>query len=512
MPDAARRAGALALGALLACLAAPLPARALEPLRLGRLELAPCEVGARSGAAVPTQAAYCTRLEVPEDWSDPAGRRIGLRVAVVRSESPEPDRDLVVFLDGGPGGAATEDYPAVAAALAPLRRRHDIVLVDQRGTGGSNPLACGSEFTLDIDKPSRRPAPISAGAPDAGARQLDAIRRCLAALEPRAAPQFYATGDAVRDLAAVYQALGARPFDLVGVSYGTRVAQRFAMRYPKSVRSLVLDGAVPNRVVLPAEFAANLEDALRRRLALCTANAACAARYGDPYATLRRVLADLRRRRPPAAEMRDPRSFEPERQALSADELAALVRFYMYNAATASLLPYVIDEASAGRYAPLLGQAQFVVSDLVEQINGGMSASVLCTDDADLLRERPQDDDTVLGGGMVRAARLACRVWPHRRRADDFHAPFVSALPALLLAGEFDPVTPPRYGGEIAADLPNSRLLVAAGEGHAVLGAGCMPKLVGRFVEQLAPARLDARCLQALGEGSAFIDANGPAP
>ena len=467
--------------------------------RFGQLDLQPCEVGAKRANGVPSQAAFCADFPVPEDWDHPAGRQIRLRVAIVRALAAEADRDLVVFLDGGPGGAATQDYPAVARALQPLRKRRHLLLIDQRGTGSSNPLECGEALALDTDDPgaqahSARPGSSTSGAGNQDLAQVERIRSCAARLAPRAAPQFYATTDAVRDLEAVRQALGAAAFDLVGVSYGTRVAQQYARRYPQAVRSLVLDGPVPNRLALLSEHARNLEEVVQLRLGRCRHDEACSRRFGDSYEGLRRVQAQLRRQ-PVEVEMRDPQSFALVRRTLGADDLTALVRFYTYNAATSALLPYVISEAQAGRYAPLLSQAQLVVGDVAEHLSGGMSASVLCTEDADLLQERPQDEDTLLGAAVVRDARRACAAWPHRERPADFHEPYRGQIPVLVLAGEFDPVTPPRYGAEIVRDLPRARMLLAPGQGHAVIGVGCMPRLVGTFVEHLDLDHLDDRCL-----------------
>ncbi|MDE2219095.1 MAG: alpha/beta hydrolase, partial [Gammaproteobacteria bacterium] len=84
-------------------------------LRLGSLTLEPCEIG-RRGLGTATLRAYCTGVEVPENHAAPGGRRIRLRVAVVRAEAAHAQADLVTFLDGGPGGAATEDYPSIAGA------------------------------------------------------------------------------------------------------------------------------------------------------------------------------------------------------------------------------------------------------------------------------------------------------------------------------------------------------------------------------------------------------------
>ncbi len=481
-------------------------AKSLDAWHVGHLDFKTCEVGAQRANGVPTQAGFCTTYSVPENWDEPAGRHIDLRVVLVRSLAAEADRDLVVFLDGGPGGAASEDYPTVASALSALRKHHHILLVDQRGTGASNPLACAEALAMEVDEPSH---PLATEADRQ--RQLSGVRKCLTELAHKASPQFYTTTDAARDLEAVRQALGEPQLDLVGISYGTRLAQQYATRFPQSVRSIVLDSAVPNRLVLLSEHARNLEDVVKRRLARCQADAACKGRFGDPYAKLQVVQQRLRRQ-PQSIEMHDPLTFTLVRRTLAADDVAALVRFYMYSAATSALLPFVISEAHEGRFGPLLSQAQLVVGQLSKNLSGGMSASVLCSEDADLLHESAQDETTLLGSGPIRAALLACSVWPRGARPADFHEPFHSDVPVLVLAGEFDPVTPPRYGAEIVTALPHARLLLVPGQGHAVLGAGCMPRLVGQFVHDLDPGRLDEQCLRNLGDSAMFLDANGSAP
>jgi pimeloyl-ACP methyl ester carboxylesterase len=217
-------------------------------LHLGRLTLEPCEIG-RRGMGTATLRAYCTGVEVPENHAAPAGRRIRLRVAVVRAAAAQAQPDLVTFLDGGPGGAATEDYPSIAGAFEPLRKQRAVLLVDQRGTGGSNVLDCEDEAGASL------------------ARAIEVLRTCVTRLAPRAAPQYYATSDAVEDLEAVRRELGSRKLDLVGVSYGTRMAQQYARRYPDAVRALVLDSAVPNTLVLGSEHARNLEATLQELFA-----------------------------------------------------------------------------------------------------------------------------------------------------------------------------------------------------------------------------------------------------
>ncbi|HMI37205.1 MAG TPA: alpha/beta hydrolase [Steroidobacteraceae bacterium] len=468
---------------------------AADVLRIGELTLAPCTIG-KPGQGAPTLRAYCTGFDVPEDHTQPGGRHIRLRVAVVRAEAAKPEADPVVFLDGGPGGAASEDYPVIAGAFADLRRRHWVLLVDQRGTGGSNPLSCDDDEEHSPPPPSRAP---------------ERVRECAARLAARAAPQYYATSDAVADLEALRLAMGGPQFDLLGVSYGTRVAQQYAKRYPKAVRAIVLDSAVPNDLALGSEHARNLEDALTELFARCRAQRSCTERFGDPYQTLQRVQARLRAQ-PQRLDMRDPYTFRMQQKTIDADKLGQLLRFYAYSPYTAALLPYVLAEADAGRYAPLLGQTQVVIGDVADHMSGGMALSVTCTEDVARLHPNPGDAGTVMGNALVEWLLSVCPSWPHAARPEDFAAPLTGPVPVLVLAGEHDPVTPPRYAAAIVRGLPNGRVLNVAGQGHGLVSVGCMPRLLGEFIRTLDARHLDAHCLEVLGQTPAFIDANGENP
>jgi pimeloyl-ACP methyl ester carboxylesterase len=464
-----------------------------DRLQLGQLTLTACEIGHRGVGGAGTAEAYCTEFDVPEDWDAPSGSHIQLHVAIVRSPAAHRKTDLITYLAGGPGSAATEDYPVLAAALAPLQQRRDILLVDQRGTGGSNAMSCvAPEQSRDI----------------ADSPQL--LQQCLASVRTHAAPEHYTTTDATRDLEALRQALGSPLLDLYGVSYGTRLAQQYAARYPASVRSVVLDSVVPNPLVLGSEHSRNLEQALRALFAVCSRDPRCRGKFGDSYATLYR-LRDRLRTHPEKLSVRDPNSFEPLQLELGAADLTSIVRFYAYSPVTAALLPLMLHEADQGNFAPLLSQKKLLSDSLGTQISGGMELSVICTEDAHLLAEQPQEADTLLGDALIGRLHAACALWPTGTRPADFHRPFSSSLPVLILAGQYDPVTPPAYGRQVVQSLPNGRLLLAQGQGHVVLPAGCMPKLVERFVDELNP-HLDAHCLDALGDTPAFVDFNGAAP
>ncbi len=482
---------------------APTPAATVKPQtwQLGSLTLTPCELGQPNSGL--STAAWCAPFEVPENRADPRSRKIHLKLAVIRSSAQVAARDMVVMLAGGPGQAATESWPGVSTALQPLVAHRHVLLLDQRGTGGSNPLTCKG-----VEEKNDHVADDTEFSPQ---KQRDEVAQCLKQFEGKADPRYYTTTIAAQDLEDVRKALGSPTFDLVGVSYGTRMAQQYAMRYPDAVRSLVLDGVVPNSLVLGEEFAVNLDDALKAQFARCTEDEACRKRFNDPYQTLFQ-LRDALRANPHAVSFRDPQTYQSVQRVLSEYSLASVVRMFAYSPITAALLPVSIDAAAHGDVGPLLGQAKLLSGDLSDTMNGGMQLSVICSEDADLLAPRPQDAHTILGTRMVDTLQTVCAVWPKGTRPADFHQPLSVDKPALLLSGEYDPVTPPHYGDEVAKSLPQSRHFVLRGQGHNVINAGCAPQLVKHFIEELNPKALDAKCLDRLQPTPMFIDFNGATP
>lgn len=481
------------------------PVDTKEPMQVARtwqrgsLTFKACELGRQGSGA--TAEAWCTTFDVPENRDDPHGRHIGLKLAIARSDAQVPETDMAVLLAGGPGEAATESWVVEAPAFSEVRKHHDVVLLDQRGTGSSNPLSCKQAeeaskevtFTLDLDKTRKE------------------VATCLAEVQTKADPRFYTTTIAAQDLEDVRKALGSPSFDLIGVSYGTRMAQQYLVHYPGSVRSVVLDSVVPNQLVLGEDFAANLDDALKKNFADCLAVAACKQRFGDSMQTLYQ-LRDALRANPHTVSFRDPQTYETVEQPLSELSLASVVRMFAYEPETAALLPLSINAAAHGDVGPLLGQAKLLSGDLSGDMNNGMSMSVICSEDADLLQPRPQDQNTILGNHLIDAIKAQCDVWPHGTRPADFHAALKSDKPILILSGELDPVTPSRYGADILPGLSDGRQLIFKGQGHSLLARGCMPQLLGKFIDKPDPKQLDATCLDKLANTPAFIDFNGASP
>ena len=482
------------------------PAKPVKPappatIKLGTLSLTACELKPEhSSAGVP---AFCTRFPVPENRDDPKSRSIDLKVAIVKSDSTVPEKDMVVYLAGGPGQSATETFPQLATAFAPLQKHHDILVLDQRGTGGSHALSCP-----EVEKAQKGQENL----PFDAARVKADIAKCLAEVEKTADPRYYTTTIAVADLEAVRQALGAPKFDLVGISYGTRMAQQYATAHPDAVRSIVLDSVAPNTLILGETFASDLERALKLQAEACLATPACKKAFGDWRKTLLELHAQLAVKPVENVSFRDPRTNEPATRNVTGDTLAGLVHLFAYNAEASALLPLDVARAAKGDFTPLLGQTQIGEGDLSGNMNGGMQLSVMCSEDAPFLAARPGDAGTLLGTRPIERIQAACSVWPRGTVPKDFHQPFKSSIPTLILSGERDPVTPPRFAEEVLKGLSNGRVLELKGMGHGELMIGCMPKVVNQFVDKLDPKQLDAECLKRIGPIPAFVNFNGAAP
>ncbi len=432
--------------------------------------------------------AQCSTLDVPEDRAAPEGRTITLAIAWVPADA-EAEPDPVFMLAGGPGQGARASFSTVTPGFRDVLRSRNVILVDQRGTGASNPLACRDAEGNNA---------FSDAADDSPEDAARFAQTCLAELSKTADVRHYTTTDAVADLDAVRAAIGAETINLYGGSYGTRVAQQYAKTFPQHTRTVLLDSVVPPSLILGSEHAKNLDATLDAQFARCAADPACAQALPDARAALAQVRDALSRPGVAAVSYRDPTTGERREEVPTMGHLAVLLRLYSYSPVTATLLPVVLRQAVEGDYALLLAQARFLIGNIGEQIMHGMQLSVICSEDADGLQANPADADTVMGAGFVAFTKAQCAVWPRGQRPADFREPLKGDVPVLAISGEFDPVTPPRYGEEAITHLPNARHLVLKGQGHTPINEGCMPKLFAQFIETADAKALDASCLDRL--------------
>lgn len=404
--------------------------------------------------------ARCTTVYVPENRSVRVSRAIGLRVVVLPALNKPARRDAFTYIAGGPGtAAASETVNAVATIWFGVRDRHDIVLVDQRGTGGSNRLACE-------DAPA-----------------------CLSSLPTD--PRLYGTRTAMDDLDAVRAALGYRQLDVYGTSYGATAAQVFLNRHPTSVRTMVLDGATALDVPFYSRYAANVERSIDLLAGRCTADPAC--RHAYPH--WRPALSALIRawNEHPVENRRD--------EHTTGSGLAGVVEGMLTDASRAAAIPMLVAHAAKGNYDVLNLQIHGTGNGPPAAQQQLMFWSIWCNEPwVGLGAKGPWGTDfDGLAKVTLDGYRDGCaHVQPKRtERASDWRFPR-SNVPVLVLAGGSDPQDPVGNLPHLRRNLPNSRAVVVPGLGHAIGQYGCLGSLVADFVDRGSARGLDTSCISAI--------------
>ena len=484
----------LFLFAALAWLVSPIPAMALP--ESNQIEFSNCML-ALPGTHM-TAAARCGTLEVAENPAEPTGRRIELNIAVAPATGKTTEPDPVFFFAGGPGQAASETWVMMRPVLRKIRKSRDIVMIDQRGTGKSNKLACESEIEEDLNREI----------------DLDLIRseteKCLADLDGD--PRFYTTGIAMGDYNLVRQAMGYEKINIMGVSYGTRSAQVYLRMFPETVRSVTLDSVVPMQLALGQEHALALDRSVQTVFEDCAADETCNALYPNRVEELNSLFAELREN-PRQITIINPVSGEPQEMRLTADTLGVAIRFLSYASETQALIPLLVHEAlETGDLSRLASQAILVMTGLNEMLAKGMELSVLCSEDYPFMDFNADYSGTLMGNLLLDIVDLQCRIWPQGQVPADFHSPVVSDLPVLLLSGERDPVTPPAYATQAAGTFANSLNLVARGQAHSVMKNVCFREITTEFIDKGTVEDLDTSCVEDIRPAPFFTSLLGPDP
>lgn len=477
-----------------------LVATALLALATGinALELEDCRISA--GPSFPSLKARCGTLLRQENPDDPDSPQLELRLAVVAALNLQPEPDPVVPIAGGPGQGTIEFYSAYAGAFEELRRNRDILLLDQRGTGDSARMDCPVEDNMLEGAFST-------------AETIRYTEECLDQLPYD--PRFFTTSVAVADLEAARVALGYPALNLYGISYGSRVAQHFARRYPDVTRTLILDGVVPPQLSLGPEIATEAQHALERIFARCAEDDACAERFGDleeKFAGLKTRLSEKKVR----VKAADPVTGEFDSIEFGADEMAIALRLLAYDARTIALVPLLVSEAADGNYRPLLAQFQMTLTSLADAIAMGMHNAVMCSEDVPFYDDTRFDtaaiENSYIGPVQLESLQAICSVWPAGPVDADFKQPLATDTPTLLLSGDADPITPPRYADLAASNLKRAWLMTGKDQGHGQVSVGCMPRLVGNFVANRGFAEVDTGCIENSFVMPFFLDYSGPAP
>ncbi|WP_084144580.1 alpha/beta hydrolase [Ferrimonas kyonanensis] len=459
----------------------------LWPLYARASTLSPCYLEGLS------EQVECGVLSVPEDYHAPAATQIQLHFARIAAIKSIPGTAPLLVITGGPGQSALDDAHQFERVFARIRQNRDLILIDQRGTGRSNPLLCDEDTSV---------APLALD--DSNLDMTALIRQCLS--QQQADVSQYHSRHALEDFERVRQALGITRWHLYGISYGTRMAQLYMRHYPDALETVTLDGVVPmQQSVLTIGYAVNR--ALDQVLQECQNSPDCHRNFPDLNADLIKVQQRLETK-PVTLPVTDPLSAQPATFVVTRNKFLNALRMALYAPSSRSLIPLVIHAAARNNFQPLLGMQQ---TEPNFGIAMGMHLSVICQEDWP--RMSPQEKQqlshsSAFAASMVSLFQHACPVWGTAEPEAEFSQAIDSDIPTLLLSGDKDPATPPSWGTRAQAGLRNSSHLIAPHATHGVAFQTCAPRLIQQLIESGSPHHLDSECLSLDTHRAFYLNAN----
>ena len=465
-------------------------------------ELAPPRVDTRSSltlgpcvVAIADPATVCGTLTVPEERSNTSSRLIGLPFAIIPAKASVAASDPVVIFTGGPGPSSLRvlaDFSAETAQNFPLRQARDVIVMTQRGTDLTTPqsLDC-RELALDFAGGERFATDQAV---------VDAAKSCRDRLVSAGVKLgSYTTKEIARDMEDLRLLLGKQrgftQWNVVGSSYGSKLALAYMRDAPQGVRSAVLDGPLPLQD--SALYTAGVLDALTSVLTACNQQADCAAAF--PGLQARFAAALVRLQATPAMV---------DGTAVRGDQVLNAIRgAFSIPQAPYGLVPLFMERVAQG---DLKGADQLLpfLSNLLIGINPeGMRYTVTCTDEGKPYVAN-RTDLPIEGAGWPDAVRLlianeklaarTCPLWTEGQKLTaDARRPLKSDIPTLITVGQFDASTPATRADALLPDLSNARKVVFTARGHALLESDeCMLTISAAFVADPKRA-LDTSCIDA---------------
>jgi len=442
---------------------------------------------------------YCGTLDVWEDRVAKAGRKIPLKIVVLPALKQKFAPDPVFFLAGGPGQGAADLAGQLQEPFRNFEMDRDLVFVDQRGTGKSNPLECRpakGEEEDDDDSPMVRN-----------------LRACLDSYQGKADVTKYTTSIAMDDLDDVRQFLGYAKINLFGVSYGTRAAIVYARRHAASTRAVILDSVAPTNMQLPLYMARDGQRAMDLLFRDCEKDPGCNQRFPNLRDRLKTLL-DRLGAHPQHVRYVHPRTGLEKELDVKRLTVGSILFASLYSPETASLVPLLIEEAEKGNFTGMLALGA-AYDPLSESMALGMHFSVVCSEDASIIKPGSVERETAgtfLGPEMAELRLKPCEFWPRGQVEAAYFENAPSDVPALILSGDLDPITPAVWGRQIAAEWKNSKQIVVPGTGHGAWQSKCVIKLMSQFLNAGSTANLDSSCVEHVKRPPFFLGPSGPDP
>ena len=434
-------------------------------------------------------------MRVYEDRVAKRGRKIDIHVAVIKASSSKPALDPIFYLAGGPGGSAIEDgkRPQFSSSLS---FNHDLVFVDQRGTGNSNPQTVSQGFP---DFAGLTPEQIDANV-KARAWEYQVLK--IFTMDTR----FYTTSLAMDDLDDIRAALGYDKINLVGYSYGATAAQYYLRQHEEHVRTVTLGGGSLLDKPVFELWAQNGQQALNSIFDLCLSDPLCNAAYPNLKSEFSELMSRLATD-PVTVSLTDPGNSHPESVTFSADLFAASLRNLTTDAKNDPNLPRLIHKAYQEN--DWNGFAQLYADGWTPQWWGNlaMEHTIRCSEKwaaFDPAVVAASSKGSYLAGwdtSLAKHQAFSCKLTPPGITPEGSSDQPGSNVPVLILNGELDPIDPPENMAGAKELWPNSLSLIGPYQGHSMSNYDeimCWFSIQDKFIISGSANGLDTSCMQGI--------------
>jgi pimeloyl-ACP methyl ester carboxylesterase len=446
----------------------------------------------------------CGYVSVPEKRDGNPTHAIRLAVVIYHSTSTRLPVEPVLYLHGGPGGDAIQPLAQIYDSfIAPILEERDFIAFDQRGSGLSSPsLAC----------PEMDSAYLPQGITDdeRNSRAISAFQACHDRLTySEVNLDAYTSAASAADARDILIALGYPQVNLYGVSYGTRLALTIMRDYPQIVHSAILDSSLPLEVKFIDEISAKTDYAFNALFQGCAANSKCR----NTYPSLDKRFYDLVSKldaQPVNVTVRDLISGQSSEVEVNGSQLVSAVELGLFSSELIPILPQTIYTAYKGDYT-LLGALLSLSKNVYTQITMGAYISINCHEQVYATTPEQLETDISAYPKLESFARAAiygspetlfaiCDLWGAAPYDPDESQPVLSAIPSLILAGEYDPATPPYFSKRLLDNLSTSYYVEFPGSGHAPgmdVQNSCPMDIVLAFLDDLSQAP-DTSCIDGM--------------
>jgi len=397
----------------------------------------------------------CGVYNVFENRRTRTGRKLPLKIILIHARQPHPDQGPIFYMAGGPGEAATE--------LADLvigwgdTDEHDVVLVDERGTGDGHRLDCKSPESDDnLERYFNGPFDPAVA------------RACREELQKKFDLSQYTTPNFVDDIDEIRAAMGYDKINLNGGSFGTYAAQIYMRRHREHARSAYLTSLVTLADRVPLYHAEAAQLGLDQLFKDCDRDAACHAAYPRFRENFAVVLNKVRET-PVATWVKHPVTGARTDIHLTERAFADAVRTMMYRSRKARELPFLIEQALAGDFSPFAEAALRSSREIYSGGRMGLHYCITCNEFVRRIRPEevePATRESFLGSWRVRDQMAACKHWPNTDLPADYFEPFNLETPAVLVSGATDSASPPKWGEVVKSYMPNAIHVVVPGDAH----------------------------------------------